>query len=1086
MNRFSFIFLFICIPFILKGEHNTISGLDKKNFKKYWIIESEDPEYNVSFSNDTCEIIAPKGLTLWRKEKMSGDITIEYDACIVYKDKNKDRLSDLNCFWMASDPKKDDIWKRMKWRNGIFNNCYSLKLYYMGYGGNYNTTTRFRKYDGNDDAISDKEIRPKILKEYNDRNNLLEPNKWYHIKIENKGNKVMYYINNKKLVDFNDPNPLKSGWFGFRTTLSRAKITNFRYTNTKSEKAIAKWIGDIPQEDSGISFGVPFPEGTIKSNTPLELFTPEGKHIDTDYWVNAFWPDGSVKWAGIAAVIPGNTEYVQIIPSYNKKKNNKKTGIEVIEKNNQFIINTGKIQVFVPKKGINLLDSILYNNIKVGGKADIISSIQDKPSNEDITRLNIKHFQSKITDVKIERKGNILTTVKYNGIHSDTEGKKNLPFTLRMYFYANCERIRAVHSFIYNLDYEKEFIKSLGIRFNVPMREANYNRHIAFSCNSNGIWSEPVQPLTGRRVLSLNNDNTLQQKQMEGIQIPDYKEFDSKNQSLIDNWASWDNYRLSQLTDNSFSIKKRATSQSPWIGTYTGNHSDGFVFAGDTKGGLGVSLKDFWQSYPTSIEVQNARGREAKIIIWLWSPEAEAMDLRHYDKVAHDLNASYEDVQEGMSTPYGIARTHELYIIPKQTYSGKNNIAQTAYNINNISPLICTPEYLHQCQAFGIWSLPDNNNPQTKPVEERLNKYIEFYKNAVSQHKWYGFWNYGDFMHSYDPIRHCWRYDIGGYAWDNTELASNMWLWYSFLRTGRYDIWKMAEAMTRHTGEVDVYHIGPNSGLGSRHNVSHWGCGAKEARISQAAWNRFYYYLTNDERCGDLMEEVKDADLKLYSIDPMRLAEPKSIYPCSAPARLRIGPDWLAYAGNWMTEWERTGNTKYKDKIIAGMKSIGNLPNGLFTGNKALGFNPETGIITYEGDSKLQNTNHLMTIMGGFEVMNELKQMINIESFNKAWLDHALNYKIKALEISKNKYPVRRLSAYAAWQLYKPELAKETWNDLWNNSDKYCPTTLNINKVLPPDVPGIIDESKTINTNDAALWSLDAIYMLETIPYVLK
>lgn len=130
---------------------------------------------------------------------------------------------------------------------------------------------------------------------------------------------------------------------------------------------------------------------------------------------------------------------------------------------------------------------------------------------------------------------------------------------------------------------------------------------------------------------------------------------------------------------------------------------------------------------------------------------------------------------------------------------------------------------------------------------------------------------------------------------------------------------------------MDVYHIGPNAGLGSRHNVSHWGCGAKEARISQAAWNRFYYYLTTDERCGDLMTEVKDADHKLYDLDPMRLAQPRSEYPCSAPARLRIGPDWLAYAGNWMTEWERTGNTTYRDKIIAGMKSIAALPNRLFT-----------------------------------------------------------------------------------------------------------------------------------------------------------
>ena len=53
----------------------------------------------------------------------------------------------------------------------------------------------------------------------------------------------------------------------------------------------------------------------------------------------------------------------------------------------------------------------------------------------------------------------------------------------------------------------------------------------------------------------------------------------------------------------------------------------------------------------------------------IWSPDAEPMDLRHYDNVAHDLNASYEDVQEGMSTPYGIARTTTLTLIPPVSYT---------------------------------------------------------------------------------------------------------------------------------------------------------------------------------------------------------------------------------------------------------------------------------------------------------------------------------------------------------------------------------------------------------------------------------
>ena len=93
----------------------------------------------------------------------------------------------------------------------------------------------------------------------------------------------------------------------------------------------------------------------------------------------------------------------------------------------------------------------------------------------------------------------------------------------------------------------------------------------------------------------------------------------------------------------------------------------------------------------------------------------------------------------------------------------------------------------------------------------------------------------------------------------------------------------------------------------------------------------------------------------------MRLAQPRSEYPCSAPARLRIGPDWLAYAGNWMTEWERTGNTTYRDKIIAGMKSIAALPNRLFTGPKALGFDPSTGIITTENHNRIEYHVHNRT-----------------------------------------------------------------------------------------------------------------------------
>ncbi len=1099
-----FIALFLLVASTATAQEKNVSGLNARQFNKYWKVESESPDYKVSFRGDTAEIVSPKGLTLWRKEKMSGRVTIEYDACVVVENEN-DRLSDLNCFWMASDPKHpDNLWKRADWRSGIFVNCYSLQLYYLGYGGNHNKTTRFRRYDGNEAGVTDAKARPAILKEYTDADNLLKPNHWYHIKITNENNRVCYYIDGKRLVDFRDATPLREGWFGFRTTLSRTRITNFRYecTPLTTTTVPLQWVGEVPATDQPVSFGVPFDKGQVfpaengkgtrQTASHLKLSTADGKEVVMDTWPLAYWEDGSVKWYGIAGVIPANSktltlEKVDKKAAKRNKKGERRETLSVSETAQGIEVNTNVLTAYIPRTGAYLLDSLIYKGVKVGEKARLVASTQSEPVLESTAQVSFANYVSRLKSVSVERTGDVRATIKLEGVHVSETGREWLPFVVRLYFYQGSNEVKMVHSFIYDGEQEKDFIRSLGVRMEVPMREALYNRHIAFSCADGGVWSEPVQPLVGRRILTLPNNTsdrnfTLQREQMEGKRIPEYDAFNQQGKALLDNWAAWGEYRLSQLTADAFSIRKRANNDNPWIGTFSGTRSEGYAFAGDVSGGMGVVLHDFWQSYPSAIEITGAKTPSATLTAWLWSPDSEPMDLRHYDNVAHDLNASYEDVQEGMSTPYGIARTTTLTLVPQGGYPGKAAFSAQAIQLAEPNLLMAAPQYLHDRQAFGVWSMPDRSTPFRTKVEERLDTYIDFYQKAIEQNKWYGFWNYGDVMHAYDPVRHMWRYDVGGFAWDNTELASNMWLWYNFLRTGRADIWEMAEAMARHTAEVDVYHIGDNAGLGTRHNVSHWGCGAKEARISQAAWNRFHYYLTTDERFGDLMTEVKDADLKLYTLDPMRLAQPREMYPCTAPARLRIGPDWLAYAGNWMTEWERTQNTKYRDKIMAGMKSIVALPSRIFTGPLALGYDPATGIITTECDPKLQSTNHLMTIMGGFEIMNEMMPMMNYPEWNDAWLDLAKNYKRKAFELRKSRFRISRLQSYAAYLLRDNQLAEEAWTDLFGRLENTVAPPFKIEKVLPPEVPAPLDECTSISTNDAALWSLDAIYMQEVIP----
>ena len=72
--------------------------------------------------------------------------------------------------------------------------------------------------------------------------------------------------------------------------------------------------------------------------------------------------------------------------------------------------------------------------------------------------------------------------------------------------------------------------------------------------------------------------------------------------------------------------------------------------------------------------------------------------------------------------------------------------------------------------------------------------------------------------------------------------------------------------------------------------MDHWGDGAKQPRISQALLRRFYYYLTTDERTGDLMHEQLDADVTynlIKRIDPGHQATPGAPVQGNRGARQR-------------------------------------------------------------------------------------------------------------------------------------------------------------------------------------------------------
>lgn len=113
--------------------------------------------------------------------------------------------------------------------------------------------------------------------------------------------------------------------------------------------------------------------------------------------------------------------------------------------------------------------------------------------------------------------------------------------------------------------------------------------------------------------------------------------------------------------------------------------------------------------------------------------------------------------------------------------------------------------------------------------------------------------------------------------------------------------------------------------------------------------------------------------------------------------------------------------------------------------------------------------------------MNEMIRMVDYPEWNEAWLDLAARYKQKAWELRKivSVYPV-------CWDMQPIIPVMQKWRKRLDRFvfplGTYSGSTFPYRNSSSAGSSRPLDECTSISTNDAALWSLDAIYMQEVIP----
>ena len=163
------------------------------------------------------------------------------------------------------------------------------------------------------------------------------------------------------------------------------------------------------------------------------------------------------------------------------------------------------------------------------------------------------------------------------------------------------------------------------------------------------------------------------------------------------------------------------------------------------------------------------------------------------------------------------------------------------------------------------------------------------------------------------------------------------------------------------------------------------------------------------------------------------------------------------------------------------------MPGGFFSGeNAAFGYDPATKKMYQLNDTL--GSSHLSVLMGGPEVIFELKDLLQEKNLDKLWLQFAKFYGSSKEEQMKEFGKTGRLGSLDPWYARLPAYTASVTNEskysdmAWKaflspgTSTQFTPLP-----VTGADALKLLTEVKNISTNNTAQWCLNAIELLELV-----
>ncbi|SFB99992.1 hypothetical protein SAMN04487891_104266 [Flagellimonas taeanensis] len=637
-----------------------------------------------------------------------------------------------------------------------------------------------------------------------------------------------------------------------------------------------------------VTLGIPFPKGTLYSVDNLRLLTADGTEIPCQTTEVSNWGpiDESIKWVWVFFFSEEGSDYVleygdSVAPMLPKEK--------IISTNNMrpqggIDVNTGPLSFSIHKRGNGFLDEVYLDSDQDGKFAEneLIGSSKGENRGSFFDILDdagIDASKAVINEVFREKgSGPMHSIFRIEGTYTYNRPDNNIsPFSIWLHTYAGKSYIKVLHTMTYTGIPDKHKIQE-GQHANI----ATQNKKILSEQTADDPgWTQPNDQIAGvglQLKYHLDNNVSVSMPMYDG----DWKDEDAKTviekvtvggsetvQLLQKGPEGKKSPSLRSLYMSGFKKdedQKEEELQPSFVATVDkagdnvaqAQKAKGWINVSDGKRGVGVGIKNFLKEYPKGIELDASTSTLTGSI---WPKENGPKSF---------ARANTESDGEMLDNfAQGITKTTE-FIYYFHDNDSPEGVGQKMDYVLDAPVAHASPEWYTGSKVYGNMAPFSEKHPE---FENALQYKYQWWTYNQENEPWYGIFDYGDGK----------TYFFNGrwVMWTNNEPTTDFMLWTNFMRTGDPKFFNLAQAMSRHTMDVDNIHwprkrtyygeindaidfwnyedepeSTPYLGIGRRHANEHW-----NALLSAHVWIQGWiadYYLAADHRALEVAKMTGD------------------------------------------------------------------------------------------------------------------------------------------------------------------------------------------------------------------------------------